>query len=81
MVCLLEHYVRYREQPNALSTQVWGRKFVEMWISTEKTGFWTRSCQGNVMLGNNFAPSYIHAASKYPVDGVEQLPRNSNECL
>jgi hypothetical protein len=26
-------------------------------------------------------PLILHTASKYPVDGVKQLPRNSNECL
>jgi hypothetical protein len=28
-----------------------------------------------------FCPVILQAASKYPVYGVEQLPRNGNECL
>jgi hypothetical protein len=53
-----------------------------MWISTERRA----SGEEEIVSGQSdpwkqLCPLILQAASKYPVYGVEQLPRNSNERL
>jgi hypothetical protein len=66
--------------PNALIHSVSNRKIGPMWISAV-AALLRKNVSGQRNAGKQLRPLILDAASEYPVDGVGQFPRNSDERL
>jgi hypothetical protein len=63
------------------SIPVSDRKFGQMWISAKTRELLKEIGSGQRDPWKQLCPLVLQSAPKYPIYGVQQLPRNSNECL